>query len=100
MNERLNFKYDTSKNYEKLFELIQTQRIICIVIYSENINKDKQIELRDICSSSVLKSDSSINIGCRGTGYITAMEFDGKSLKEDFIRQCQDYKLEYIDPID
>ena len=96
--ERLDFKYKISKDYERLYDLIQTQRVICIVTYSDKIRDGAEVEMRDICSSSALLGDNSINIGCRGTSYVTAMEFDGMSIKEDFIKQCEHYHLEYIEP--
>lgn len=101
MQDRLNFNYNTSKDYEKLFELVKTQRVVCFVTYEETIggNSNNKITLTDICASSAFKSNSDVvNLGVRGTGYVTAMEFDGKTVKEDFIRQCEHYKLEYIEP--
>jgi len=96
--KKLDFNYKTSKDYNKLFDLVQTQRVICIVTYTDKISDTKEIAIKDICASSALISESSINIGARGTGFITAMEFDGKTIKEDFIRQCEHYNLEYIEP--
>jgi len=95
---RLNFDYNTSKDYNKLYDLIQTQRIVCIVTYSDKLLNDKTIELRDICSSGVFFDNENINIGCRGTGFVTAFPFDGNSAKEEFLKQCKHYKLEFIDP--
>lgn len=97
-NKRLDFDYITSKDYEKLFQLVQKQRVICIATYTDNIGKDNSILLKDICASSVLTKEDRISIGCRGTGYIEAFPYDGKTTKEDFLKQCEDYKLEYIDP--
>lgn len=94
--EKLDFSYHTSKDYEKLFELVQKQRVICIVTYIDKI--DKTVEFRDICASSVLTTENSIRIGCRGTGFIEAFPFEGKTAKEDFLEQCNNYKLEFIDP--
>jgi hypothetical protein len=96
---KLDFNYNTSKNYEKLFELVQTQRIACIVTYDSKISDTKSIELRDICTSGVFTDKDRVDIGCRGTGYITAFPFDGNTTKEEFIKQCKYYKLEYIEPI-
>lgn len=86
----LDFDYITSKDYEKLFQLVQKQRVICIVTYTNNI--------KDICASSILTTEDRISISCRGTGYIEAFPYDGKTTKEDFLKQCEDYKLEFIDP--
>jgi len=97
--KKLDFHYRTSKDYERLYELVQTQRVICIVTYDSKISDNKTIELRDICASGVVSSVERIDIGCRGTGYINAFEFDGKTPKEEFIEQCEHYKLEYIDPM-
>ncbi len=96
--ERLDFNYNTSKDYEKLFKLVHKQRVICIVTYTDKIGKDSEIKLRDICASGVLSTEDSIRIGCRGTGYVEAFPFDGKTTKEDFLEQCKHYKLEFIDP--
>lgn len=98
MQTKLDFSYKTSRDYHKLFELVKTHRVICIVTYKSNILNDKSIELKDICVSGVLAEDDQINIGCRGTSFITAFAFDGNSLKEEFLKQCEHYRLEYIDP--
>lgn len=101
MGYDLIFKYNTSKDYEKLFELIKTQRIVCFVTYEQTIggNSNNKITLTDVCASSIVYNADFINIGVRGVGYVSAMEFDNKTIKEDFIRQCEHYKLEYIEPI-
>lgn len=96
--ERLDFNYNTSKDYERLFELVHKQRVICIVTYIDKIGKDSEIEIRDVCASGVLSTEDNIRIGCRGTGFVEAFPFNKKTTKEDFLEQCEHYKLEYIDP--
>jgi hypothetical protein len=93
----LSHGYSTSKDYDKLFELIKTQRVVCFVTYKDDIGKDGH-KLQDICQSSVQPSDSMIDIGARGVSHITAMAIRGRTLKEDFIRQCVDRELEFIEP--
>jgi|GEM_PF-2273306 len=96
--KRLDFNYNTSKDYEKLFKLVHRQRVVCIVTYTSTIGKDSEIELKDVCASGVLSAEDSINIGSRGIDFINAFPFKGKTTKEDFLEQCKHYKLEFIDP--
>jgi tetrahydromethanopterin S-methyltransferase subunit F len=96
--ERLNFNYKTSKDYEKLFQLVQKQRVICIVTYVEKIGKYSEIILRDICASGTLSTKENIRIGSRDIGFVEAFSYEHKTIKEDFFEQCKHYKLEFIDP--
>lgn len=84
--------YETSTDYELLFELIKTQRVVCFVPY------DKDSKTKDVCQSQAMSIDGSIDIGARGISYISAFAINGKTLKEDFIMQCQVCKLEFIEP--
>lgn len=98
MSQRLKFNYNASKDYNKLFELVQNQRVICIVTTTNKLSNGDSIEIKNVCSNTALANKTSISIGTKGIGYIDAIEFEDKSLKEDFIEQCEFYKLEYIDP--
>jgi len=98
LKKLLPFNYETSKDYEKLFELIQSQRVVCFVDYKINDNTI----IKDVCISSPineLDKYNSINIGARGISYITAFDFkEDISVKEDFINQCKNTNLEFIIP--
>lgn len=87
----LSQNYKTSKDYELLFELVHKERVICYVPYKSNS------KTKDVCQSQVLPIDGYISIGSRGIEYISAMNnFNGKTLKEDFIQQCQEIDLEFV----
>lgn len=93
----LSHGYKTSKDYEKLYELIKAQRIVCFVTHKKDRGRDGY-KLQDICQSQVVNSDSMIDIGARGVSYITAMDFEDRNIKDDFISQCEASELEYIEP--
>jgi len=79
-------EYKTSKDYERLFDLAKTQRIICIVDYDT---------CRDTARTNYNKSQKfgeSIEINGRGIGYVWAHS------KEDFIKQCEREHVEFIEP--
>lgn len=96
--DNFEFQYNTSKDYDKLFELIQTQRIVCFVNYEKKISDTKTVKLTDICANRLGIEDEHISIGARGIEYIHAFPFNGLTLKEDFIKQCSEYSLEFIEP--
>lgn len=77
------FKYKTCTNYNILFELVKTQRVVCFV---------KQYNVFDVCANTPSNCND-IDIGARGISYIYADN------KEDFIKQCEKCKLEFIMPI-
>ena len=76
------FKYKTCKDYNILFELVKTQRIVCFI---------KKNNIFDICANTPSNSNN-IEIGVRGISYIYTDK------KEEFIKQCEDYELEFIMP--
>jgi len=80
------FNYYTSKNYEKLWDLMKEQRIVCFV---------KNYNTTDICSNAQGKS---CEIGARGIDYIVPIGHCEEELKKDFIEQCEEFELEYIVP--
>ena len=86
--------YSLSRDYEKLFSLIQTNLIICFVDYSTSSG----IKLRDVAKIKYDKEREHISVGARGISYIEAFAFDGRNLKEDFIFQCEVTNLEYVIP--
>lgn len=88
----LNHGYQTSTDYEKLFELIKTQRVVCFTPYHNDSLT------ADVCQSQSVAFTSSIDIGARGISYISALGISGRTLKEDFIKQCQESKIEFIEP--
>lgn len=77
-----NHKYNTSSDYEHLFALMQETPVVCMVDYDERC--------RDIAST--LFSGSMFSVSVRGMAYISAFS------KEEFIRQCGELNLEFIDP--
>ncbi len=92
MEKLLQHNYDTSKDYEKLWELMKTQRILCMIDYGE-MYKDDKYQLRDVCQTPAVERDRYFtDISCRGYSYISARN------KEEFIEQCTKGNLEYIVP--
>ncbi len=86
----LEFKYtNLSQDYELLFELMQTQRVICLVDNNE---------CTDICATRAVQDNGYFSIGARGIEYIGAFEFKDKSAKEDFIDQCKKSNIRFIEP--
>ncbi len=85
-------KYKTSKDYNKLWELSKTQRIVCFVNYGDNS------DIRDVCQTQPMGDENGGDVGARGISYISAFDFNGKSAKEYFTEQCIKKNLEFIDP--
>lgn len=89
--ELLNFNYkNLSEDYEKLFELMQKERIICFV---ENSNGNQ-----DICATMAVIQDDYYRVGARGIEYIGAFKYKDMTAKEDFINQCKNCKLKFLEP--
>ena len=86
MKKLKKFKYKTSKNYELLYELIKTQRIVCFVENKKGV---------DICANI---PGNDCDIGVRGISYIYAIGNNEQERKKDFIKQCKEYNLEFIVP--
>ena len=89
LKKKLDFEYKTSTDYNRLYELIQNQRIVCF------IQDDKR---KNVCASPLIFNESSINIGVPGISYISAFDFKEMTMKEDFIQQCKSCNLEFLDP--
>jgi len=85
--ELLKQNYETSEDYERLYEIAKKQRVVCF-IKNENV--------KDICQTSA-DPENPHQIGARGICYIYPMSIDGKTKKEDFIDQCMKNRLEFID---
>jgi len=81
--------YKTSKNYDKLFDILKSCNVVCFV-------KKKQ-QFR-VCEAKFSKNKKHISVGTVGIGYIEAFPFKEKNLKEDFIEQCKYWDLSYIVP--
>lgn len=95
--ELLSHKYKTSKDYELLFELQKTQRIVCFVDVKDFKNLN-EYRLQDICQTQVRTNKEVVEICTRGIAYISAFAFKKMSLKDDFISQCEKQNLEFIVP--
>jgi len=89
----LKHNYKTSRDYDRLYELAKTQRIVCFVDYRENS------EIRDVAQTQAIEMEyGSLSVSSRGITYVSGIDFDGKTAKEDFIIQCKASNLEYIIP--
>ncbi len=95
----LDFNYQTSKDYERLFELIQKERVVCFVNTKpfKSVVTKEEIIVKDVCVSSFRFRENEIVIYSRGIIYINAFLSKKKTLKEDFIEQCISRDLEFID---
>lgn len=90
----MNINYQTSKDYEKLYEFIKTQKIIAIL-------KSKS-GLKEICWSKGNNKDD-IAFYSRGIIFIHVIIFGHETedeLKKEFIKQCEEAELEYLPPIE
>ena len=89
----LEFKYkNISQDYELLFELMKTQRVICFVKYRNTSN------VFDICATSRVRPINHIDICARGISYISAFDFEEQTMKESFIEQCKQSDLYFLAP--
>lgn len=69
--KKLKFNYDTSKDYDRLYGLMQIERVVSNLYFVDN---------------------KYLQVGCVGTTYIASKD------KESFIKSCKKYELEYIEP--
>jgi hypothetical protein len=85
--------YATSRDYARLAELAKVQSVICIVNYRD---RDPAIGmLRDVASTNYSRSPrghEAWHVSARGTGFVWADSI------ERFIRSCETYDLEFIEP--
>lgn len=86
----LNHGYETSKDYQLLFELMKRNRIICFIPFDEEF-EDGYI-LKDVCQTKAT-DEGYFDVSARGYSYITAFN------REDFIKKCESAKLEFVNPI-
>jgi hypothetical protein len=84
---RKSHNYKTSKDYELLFELMQTQSIVCFLDYKNRTGNNK---IRDVCKT--LCTGYSYELCVRGLAYFSAFT------KEFFIECCKEYDVEFIEP--
>jgi hypothetical protein len=83
-------KYQTSRDYRKLWELAHIASIICIL--------DMQLGKPNTCRDIALTTHSPdwspevVQVGARGIGYVWAESI------EEFIAQCQASRLEWLIP--
>lgn len=89
----LEHNYETSQDYELLYELMQTQRIICLV---EPIHYEGCVDVAD--TSPEFNKDF-ISIGARGVSYLTAHNYNGENVKDKFIEQCKKLNLKFLPPM-
>jgi hypothetical protein len=86
--------YQTSRDYDLLWEIVQTQSIVCVVDYSFSTDKSDGVRpSRDVCQSIVSFIDNKLDtvvIGARGICYI---ESDNK---EFFVEQCKTLNVEWL----
>lgn len=81
--------YNTSNDYEVLFELIQTQNVICYVDYNRF---SQEVEsLWDVCEAVMRTEHRSVyELVSRGYCYFQA------TTEEEFIEKCQRNKVRFI----
>lgn len=81
--------YKTSKDYTRLLDLMKTQSIICIVDYGT----DCRDVAHTIFESYERHPDNPLmQVSARGIGYLHT------NSPSEFIRQCEKYNLEFIEP--
>ncbi len=85
----------TSTNYELLFELMQKQRIICLVDYNsypQNKCHGDNDPIWDVCQTPCIGEYPFYELSSRGNNYISAQT------KEEFIQKCAAHKVRFISP--
>ena len=82
-------RYETSRDYQALWDLLQKTPVVCIVDWVPPLERD--IACRDICAT--IWHAGVATIGCRGVCYVWA-----ESL-EQFEQQCQKANVEAILPL-
>lgn len=88
--------YETSRDYDRLFELLESgHRIICIIDYRFHSESKKAPASRDICIAR--KNNYEINVSARGISYLCIFNemFDRKEL---FKAACASDNLVWILP--
>ena len=83
------FNYKTSKDYERLYELVKKQQVVCFVKPFDDEDKNIQI----LCSNPPYGGDTRyLQIETLGVCYIYEKD------KASFIKSCNKYNLEYVYP--
>lgn len=84
-------QYRSSRDYERLWELLQHQPIVCIADWKDFGHVKDDPPRRDICSTN-WSPRMGATINCRGVTY--AM---GENLAE-FSKECKSQDIEFIEP--
>ncbi len=82
--KKLKFNYNTSKDYDRLYVLMQNERVVCFI-------KPTNESPLAVVSNLYFADNKYLQVGCVGTTYIVAKD------KESFIKSCKRYDLEYIE---
>ena len=108
MNLEFKRNYNFSTDYEKLFDLLtQGYAIVCYVtwVFSHYDNGEPMMAT-DVCEAKYFDEGpkyTRYQVGCRGTQFFSAAMYQekihNKSIKEIFIKNCEDYELKFIEPI-
>lgn len=85
--------YQTSKDYEALWQLAQSQSVICIIDYCTDLISGDKHCCRDVAHTAYVPGEKWMRVGARGIGYIEA------ETKESFCRQCERLQLEWLPPL-
>ena len=82
--------YETSTDYEALWELAQRRGVICTVQAF-----DDTPDLRDVCQTIYEPKTMAMAVSSRGCGHVYVLDGD----KAEFVKQCEKAHLEWIQPI-
>lgn len=91
------FMYKLSKDYKLLFDLIQTDSVVCIVDYDFHRN-GKNLS-RDICRCKKKETIDSISFVSRGHQYGGVEDWmvdENSSLYDLFVQECESLNVEFI----
>ena len=90
MKKRLKHRYKTSTDYERLYDLAQSQRIVCFVDYMTH---------RDVAQTQAIRREGDeVDVAARGISYVQGYQFEENTAKETFIEGCKSSNLEFIFP--
>lgn len=81
-------RYETSRDYRALWELLQTTPVVCIADWRSQFERDTAC--RDVCAT--IWHAGTATIGCRGVCYVWGETF------EEFEQQCRKANVEAILP--
>lgn len=83
------FNYETSKDYERLSELLKTYSIVCFVSSTRYGHT--------LCEGRYNARSNIYTVGGVGIAFIEAWDYRNTCAKDDFIEQCVKLNLEFID---